>query len=200
MSSAGHNARKSDGQLQFDWLPDQPMLRVADVVAATGMQTTYVEEYFAEKCHRYPSKTNARPAMRIPRAFAVEPAREPADADAALYDGFPSEADKRLFPQVRSAPPARLAEFGPRFDDPRFAELLFRYRARNWPATLSADERARWDDYRRTRFSTPPLGEYDFTAYYAEIATLRASEGPGPKQAWLDALESWGHDLERSLA
>ena len=139
-------------------------------------------------------------AERVRRAFAVEAAREPSDADAALYDGFPSDADKRLFARVRSAPLAEMASFGPRFDDPRYAELLRRYRARNWPGSLSADERAAWDDYRRLRLSGTTLSEYDFTTYYAEIATLRASEGPGPKQAWLDALESWGRDIERSLS
>ena len=31
--------------------------------------------------------------------------------DAALYDGFPGDADKRLFAKVRSAPPAELAGY-----------------------------------------------------------------------------------------
>jgi exodeoxyribonuclease-1 len=139
-------------------------------------------------------------AERVRQVFAAEPAREPADADAALYDGFPSDADKRLFPRVRSAPLAELDSYGPRFDDPRFAELLFRYKARNWPEALGTAERARWDDYRRTRLAGTALSEYDFTTYYAEIATLRAENEPGPRQAWLDALEAWGRDLERSLA
>ncbi len=140
-------------------------------------------------------------AEKVRRVFAIETAREPADADAALYDGFPSDADKRLFPRVRSAAPAELADLGPRFDDPRFAELLFRYQARNWPESLDAAGRERWDSYRRTRLGGPGgLSEYDFTAYYAEIETLRATTEPGPRQAWLDALQAWGHDLERSLA
>jgi exodeoxyribonuclease-1 len=140
-------------------------------------------------------------AEKVRRVFAAERAREPADADAALYDGFPSDADKRLFPRVRSASVAELADLGPRFDDPRFAELLFRYRARNWPGSLGADEQQRWDDYRRHRLDADSgLSEYDFTSYYAEIAKLRSETEPGPKQAWLDALEAWGHDLERQLA
>lgn len=140
-------------------------------------------------------------AEKVRRVFAAETAREPADADAALYDGFPSDADKRLFPRVRSAALEDLASFGPRFDDPRFSELLFRYRARNWPESLDASEQRRWDDYRRQRLAPGSgLSEYDFTAYYAEIATLRAGTEPGPRQAWLDALEAWGRDLERSLA
>jgi exodeoxyribonuclease-1 len=140
-------------------------------------------------------------AEKVRRVFAAERAREPADADAALYDGFPSDADKRLFPRVRSAALADLADLGPRFDDPRFSELLFRYRARNWPDSLDAADQTRWDDYRRRRLGSDcGLSEYDFTSYYAEIATLRATIEPGPKQAWLDALDAWGHDLERQLA
>jgi exodeoxyribonuclease-1 len=140
-------------------------------------------------------------AEKVRRVFGAERAHAPADADAALYDGFPSDADKRLFPRVRSAAVAELSDLGPRFDDPRFAELLFRYRARNWPGSLDPADQHRWDDYRRRRLgSDTGLSEYDFTSYYAEIATLRGSTEPGPRQTWLDALDAWGHDLERQLA
>ncbi len=140
-------------------------------------------------------------AETVRRVFAIEPARAPSDADAALYDGFPGDADKRLFAKVRSAPPAELAGYAARFDDPRFSELLFRYRARNFPETLAAGERDRWDDYRRRRLAPGSgLSEYDFASFRAEVATLRATTEPGPRQAWLDALEAWGRDLERSLA
>ena len=70
---------------------------------------------------------------------------------------------------------------GPSRVDPTLAAV-------RWRDKLSADERARWDDYRRTRLSGTTLSEYDFTAYYAEIATLRAANEPGPRQAWLDAV------------
>lgn len=62
----------SPRQLNFDWLlPEGPMLKVAAIAAATGMQTTFVEEHFAEKCHRYAGDSRKRPPMRIPRAFVV---------------------------------------------------------------------------------------------------------------------------------
>lgn len=79
-----HVRRSSAIQLQFDWLPDKPMLRVADIVAATGMQTTFVEEWFAEKCHRYgDGDGRVRPAMRIPRAFVIALLVRSAKYDAA---------------------------------------------------------------------------------------------------------------------
>jgi exodeoxyribonuclease-1 len=140
-------------------------------------------------------------AETVRRVFATDAARAPSDPDAALYDGFPGDADRRLFAKVRSAPVAELAGYGPRFDDPRFAELLFRFRARNFPSSLDAAERERWDAWRRLRLAPgTTLSEYDFATYHAEIAGLRATAEPGPRQAWLDALESWGRDLERSLA
>ncbi len=60
------------------------------------------------------------------------------DPELALYDGFLPNADKPLLEQVRGTPPEELAEAAIAFRDPRYATLLFRYRARNWPHTLDA--------------------------------------------------------------
>ena len=137
-------------------------------------------------------------AEKVRQVFAADTAREPADADAALYDGFASDADKRLFALVRSSLPGPLTP--PRFADPRYPELLFRYRARNWPGELSRAERARWNDYRRLRLGRDSgLSEYDFTTYFQRIAMLRQTHDAGPQQALLDALDAWGQDIQASL-
>src|SRR5690606_30608139 len=91
-------------------------------------------------------------AEKVRRVFARErPADGQADADGALYDGLLADGDKPLLAKVRTSPPEALAELENRFRDPRLPELLFRYRARNYPQTLDAGERTRWDDYRRRR-------------------------------------------------
>jgi len=139
-------------------------------------------------------------AEKVRQVFAIEKHREPADADAALYDGFPSDADKRIFPIVRSTTPAKLAQLESRFVDPRYRQLLFRYRARNWPNVLDAGEQDRWNDYRRNRLQRDSgLSEYTFTAYFAEIAALRVLHGTGAAQPLLDSLEAWGKDLQQQL-
>ncbi|MCW0416763.1 hypothetical protein NB689_002517 [Xanthomonas sacchari] len=103
--------------------------------------------------------------------------------------------------QVRATPPAQLAALEGQFRDPRLPELLFRYRARNWPQSLSIAEQARWDDYRRQRLQQDSgLSELSFDAFYAELAGLRlAHPQDATKQALLDQLAAWGHDLQRSL-
>jgi exodeoxyribonuclease-1 len=137
---------------------------------------------------------------KVRRVFASEARREPCDADAALYEGFLPDADKRLFATVRSSSPAQLAALSQQLRDPRCPELLFRYRARNWPETLDASERERWDAYRRRRLgSDKGLSEYSFDSYRESIARLRAERPAGPDQALLDALEAWGDELQLSL-
>ena len=139
-------------------------------------------------------------AEKVRRVFAREAQRDPSDSDAALYDGFLSDADKRLFPAIRAAHPAQLAAFSQQLRDPRGPELLFRYRARNWPESLGAHERERWDGYRRRRLGVDAgLSEYSFDSYRASIAVLRASRPEGPDQVLLDALDAWGLEIQQGL-
>ncbi|MCF7220267.1 exodeoxyribonuclease I [Marilutibacter chinensis] len=145
---------------------------------------------------------DAGPALaeKLRRVFDDGRERPPSDVDGALYDGFIGDGDKRLFRDVRSTPPEALGAAAFAFRDPRLPELLFRYRARNWPSTLSASERARWDEYRRRRLRDGGFAEYDFARFDGEIATLRQEHaGDGPRQVLLDQLQAWGRDLRLSL-
>ena len=165
-----------------------------------------------ERLHIDPSQAQARAALlrdagpalaeKVRQVFANERDRTPPDVDASLYDGFMGDGDKRIFAEVRATPPLALGAKTFGFRDPRLPELLFRYRARNWPETLSASERARWDDYRRLRLCEQRgLSEYSFDTFRAEIVSLRlAHAGDGSRQALLDRLEAWGQELEATLA
>jgi exodeoxyribonuclease-1 len=140
-------------------------------------------------------------AEKIRRVFASERAHEPADVDASIYDGFIADGDKRRLAEVRGTAPEHLRtrEFG--FKDPRLPELLFRYRARNWPQTLTQSEQDRWDAYRRQRLCADMgMSEMTFDSYATEIDSLRILHAnDGSKQVLLDQLQSWGNDLQQSL-
>ncbi|MFI4971008.1 MAG: exodeoxyribonuclease I, partial [Lysobacterales bacterium] len=119
------------------------------------------------------------------------------DPELALYAGFLQDADKPLLRAVRETPPEQLGSRAFPFRDARYSELLFRYRARNWPETLDADERVRWEEFRRRRLDTrTPLTTLTHDDYFATIAQMRADPAlPIAHVPLLDALESWGHEL-----
>lgn len=73
------------------------------------------------------------------------------DADVALYDGFVESGDKTKMHALRSATVEDLKKFQPDFSDQRLNDLLLRYKARNYPASLSADEREAWEAFRAGR-------------------------------------------------
>lgn len=147
---------------------------------------------------------NAGPSLaeKVRRVYSIERERVPLDVDGSLYDGFVDNGDKRLFGEVRAAPPETLGARAFGFRDPRLPELLFRYRARNWPATLSPMEKERWNDYRRRRLrGENDLSEYSFDMFRAEISTLRVAHGDDAgKRMLLDQLEAWAREIEAGLA
>ncbi|TXI46339.1 MAG: exodeoxyribonuclease I [Lysobacter sp.] len=141
-------------------------------------------------------------AEKIRRVYAKRPPLAALDADGALYDGFLPDSDRKRFPDIRSASPQALREAGDfGLHDPRLRELLFRYRARNWPESLDANEAARWRAYRRQRLYEDRGGsEYTFDSHRAEIDALRAAHaGDGRAQRLLDALDAWARDLKADL-
>ncbi len=140
-------------------------------------------------------------ATKVRQVYAKPREMRAVDADAALYDGFVPDHDKRLFPQLRAAVPSALPAFAAQFQDPRLIELVFRYQARNWPESLDAAQQARWDAYRHARLDSDiGLSEYSFETYAASIASQRIKHaGDGRAQVLLDALQDWGNTISASL-
>ncbi|MBE1162811.1 exodeoxyribonuclease I [Dyella acidiphila] len=120
----------------------------------------------------------------------------PEDPELALYSGFLPDSDKRLLREVRATPAAQLGQNAFTFRDSRYAELLFRYRARNWPESLSAEERERWENFRSARLSRPtPLTVQTLGDYFEELKALRQDPAHTDKLALLDHLQAWGEQL-----
>jgi len=134
-------------------------------------------------------------AEKLRRVYGSAAELPPAgDPELALYGGFLPDADRRLLAEVRATPPAQLGSGRFTFRDPRYAELLFRYRARNWPDTLTIDEHERWEAFRVDRLTRHgPLTTLTLADYTTELATLRLL--PGAPLPLLDELEAWGEAL-----
>ncbi len=83
---------------------------------------------------------------------------ERTDPDQMLYDGFFEESDRKLMLQVRRSSAQELASRQFAFKDARLSTLLFRYRARNFPQTLSTTEQEEWRKFCHARRVDPALG------------------------------------------
>ncbi len=97
------------------------------------------------------------------------------DVDEDLYGGFVSNGDRRKLESLRTEKPAALAGMRPSFEDERLSELLFRYRARNFPQTLSDDERQLWEAHRAARLFEGEGGARTVDQLFMEIDTLSES-------------------------
>ena len=156
-----------------------------------------------ERCLRHLEVLRQHAPMlraKLQLVFGEIAERAPDDPDCALVSGgLPPDGEATLRERVRRAAPEDLRALSPLFREPRYRELLFRYRARSWPESLDADEHALWRRHCHERlFRDFGDGSLALPAYYDRIATLRAErEGDGAAQLLLDALEAWGRDLER---
>ena len=118
---------------------------------------------------------NAEKARALPDMSAIWPevfsrAKEATpDVDEDLYGGFVGQADRRRLNQLRALSPAELAHSRTGFDDDRLAELLFRYRARNFSETLSPEETERWEAHRVARLLEGEGGARNVDALFADI-------------------------------
>lgn len=98
---------------------------------------------------------------------------EPLDVDEDLYGGFVGNNDRRLLNQLRFLEPKQLAKARTGFDDHRLDELFFRYRARNFPSFLSAEEFKLWEDHRAARLFDGVGGGRTVDQFFADIDQLQ---------------------------
>ncbi len=107
-----------------------------------------------------------------PQVFERSKAEGAPDVDEDLYGGFVGDADRRRLVRLRALTPAELALDRGGFDDPRLAELVFRYRARNFPETLSSEDAERWEAHRAAKLLEGEGGARNVDQFFAEIDTL----------------------------
>jgi len=77
---------------------------------------------------------------------------------------------------------------------------LFRYRARNWPDTLTAEQTEQWKHFCHQRLTQLDGGNsVTFKEYTEQINLLRTEKNDNKQaQAILDALDAWGNFLLNS--
>lgn len=144
----------------------------------------------------YLQRLSAAPGLerKIRAVFAARRFDRETDPDRNLYGGgFFNDADKRRMQQIRETEPELLGRLPQMFDDARLPEMLFRYRARNWPDTLSREERQRWDTYRKQRLTGKDAGSsITLDDFGRQLAQIMVDPALGEREkAILSQLADW---------
>lgn len=120
----------------------------------------------------------------------ADPGQE-TDPDLAIYSGgFFSDADKQKMAKIRITPPDQLAQLPLQFTDSRLTEMLFRYRARNYPELLFADEISKWREFCANRITGHQQGGGITLAEYCSHLTRLRAENSG-NETFLKELEDF---------
>ncbi len=120
------------------------------------------------------------------------------DVDHALYSGgFLNDEDRRWCERVIDAAPDDLATLSDETQHEGLRKQLFRYRARNYPNTLTADEMTKWQYHRQARLTDSAFGgSITLENYMMRLEALAHEHSDNPdKQAILRALYQYAKNL-----
>ncbi|HVA11446.1 MAG TPA: exodeoxyribonuclease I [Candidatus Dormibacteraeota bacterium] len=119
---------------------------------------------------------------------------DPLSVDERLYDGFIGDQDKNLMRTVRAADPSELSAFGPDFKDARLQNLLPLYKARNYPKTLTPEERVSWDSFCHLKLFSG--GDSSRAAMFFNRLQELAAASPDQRQEYLlEELRLYGESI-----
>jgi len=140
-------------------------------------------------------------AKKVQKVFEHNPFPESSDPEQALYQGFLNDRDKATMADVRAANAKTLAKTTFSFYDKRLPELLFRYRARNFPDSLSKKEQAQWHEYRAQRLTQSDDERIlTFATFKQRIDALVEQHAAEPERiTLLQRLQEYGTELQQSL-
>lgn len=132
--------------------------------------------------HRQQILSEKKLTQRLTALYQKTADNPPPDADAALYEGMISDADRRLCNELLAKNPAQLAAWEPSFADERLRTLYFRYRARNWPESLNVREQEQWRHFCEARLLEGQFGNELTVARYRQILEEAVSSGRAEQQ------------------
>ncbi len=124
-----------------------PVLAPMSVLRRQDSERLNIDPGLCQK-HLQQIKNSVDLIEKLNLTFTMTAFDEETDPDLMLYSGgFFSEKDRQLIAKIRQTDVDKLAAFRLDFSDRRLPEMLFRYRARNFPKTLTEQEQKRWRCY-----------------------------------------------------
>ncbi|KAF3981575.1 MAG: exodeoxyribonuclease I [Methylococcales symbiont of Hymedesmia sp. n. MRB-2018] len=130
-----------------------PFLAIEKVLSAQNVDRLGIDKAISQK-NLETLKNNSKIVDVIAEVFQQERKFDnKGNVDAMIYDGFFSHKDKVVCEKIRNASAEDLTNIKFTMSDSRFKELFFRYRARNFPQSLTNVEQQCWENYRQAIFA-----------------------------------------------
>lgn len=135
--------------------------------------------------------------QRVQEALSIASQHEEeTDPELMIYSGgFFTANDKALMQKVRSANEVELAEGDFPFQDKRLPEMLFRYKARNFPSTLDEGEQARWAQHCAYNLMDTRSGYLTFNQFYERLNELSTSVQGQAQHSVLEDLKYYAESI-----
>lgn len=128
-----------------------------------------------------------------------EPASDP---ELALYEDFIPDADRSLCERVRMAKSNDLSAESFPFIDKRLEELFFRYRARFFPDSLTAEEQKQWVEEVSGKLLRDDDSNYQCLKGYFSLVDKLLDENSEDErsQKLLHSMKEWGTELQQKYS
>lgn len=139
--------------LQYNRCPAVAPLSVLDDASKERLQldTKTIQENYAKL-----QTTNLAPRLLealevLDKQQQTSFLQDELEVDAQLYEGFIGDTDKTASRVIRAADATELEKLNLQFKDDRLTALLPLYKARNFPALLTDEERLTWEKFRERK-------------------------------------------------
>jgi exodeoxyribonuclease-1 len=114
--------------------------------------------------------------------------------DERLYEKFIDSRNAATMQAVRTADPAEMVQLGSRFNDDRLKSLLPLYKARNYPASLTSEERTSWDAFCSKKLLEGGR-ESQLAKYFGKLEQLAHSDLTEKQRYLLEELQLYGESI-----
>lgn len=149
-----------------------------------------------KQCHRYAAKLEARPIDKRIWQKVFKREHEMVDVDESLYNGFLSNSDRQQLEYLCHHPDQLINHRS--FDNYRLEELLFRYRARNFPDTLNENEKYNWYEFCQHRLTEGQTGYLTLHDFLEKIQICALQATP-QQQTILHKLHHYAEKIHQQI-
>tara|TARA_B110000483_G_scaffold107768_1_gene131436 strand:- start:12890 stop:14329 length:1440 start_codon:yes stop_codon:yes gene_type:complete len=194
-------SRKGDlqaGQKKFSILEvfanKCPIVATPNLIDKTVAERLGIVISVCEKNHQYLMKHNL--VSKLNEVYSISQFEDTQNPEGSLYQGFINKADEKQLSIVRDASAQQLAADSLIFRDKRYQKLLFLYRAKNYPDSLSLSEQATWKVMRIKRLTEGVDGYIMLKDYFLILKELLSNTAYSDRERnILLSLEKWGQEI-----